>query len=175
MPAVLAEVGSITLRAEQDLLVTNAGQAAVADGLFDAVRGFFDERSLAGRVELADAARGRSPDPVAGSGPPFWAPVVTGDAVALRITNTGTDDWSSAPELVIGWARSDDPYLPVAPEGLEPVDLALPALGVGESVVATVRLDPPAAGGRQVAWLTLEVDGDVLADLGSPALQVATE
>jgi N-acetylmuramoyl-L-alanine amidase len=175
MPAVLAEVGSITLRAEQDLLVSGEGQAAVAQGLFDAVSGYVGGRSLAGRIELPDAPRGRVPEPVSGGGPPFWAPIATGDEVAVRVTNTGTDDWRAAPQLVIGWAPSDDPYLPAAPNELEPIDLDLPPVGAGESVVVTVPLDEPAAPGRQVAWLTVVVDGQILADHGSPALQIATE
>jgi hypothetical protein len=175
MPAVLTEVGSITLRAEQDLLVTDDGQAAVADGLFDAVAEFIGERSLAARVELAETARGRLPDPVAGSGPPFWAPVVDDESVAVRLTNTGTDPWPALPQLVIGWATSDDPYLPAPPDDLEPVDVELPLLQPGESVVVTVPLEASSASGRQVAWLTLEVDGQTMANLGSPALQIATE
>jgi N-acetylmuramoyl-L-alanine amidase len=175
MPAVLTEVGSITLRAEQDLLVTEEGQAAVADGLFDAVSRFVGGRSLAARVELADAVRGHAPNPVAGSGPPFWAPVVTGDEVAVRITNTGTDAWPAASQLLAGWAPSDDPYLSAPPDELEPVDLELPALRGGESVVVTVTLDAPSVAGRHVAWLTVVVDGRTLADDGSPALQIATE
>jgi N-acetylmuramoyl-L-alanine amidase len=175
MPAVLAEVGSITLRAEQDLLVSGEGQAAVAAGLFDAVGGYVGGRPLAGRIELADAVRGRIPEPVPGSGPPFWASIATGDEVSVRVTNTGTDDWRGAPRLVIGWAPSDDPYLPAAPSDLEPLELDLPPLGAGESVVVTVPLDEPAAPGRQVAWLTVVVDGQILADHGSPALQIATE
>jgi N-acetylmuramoyl-L-alanine amidase len=174
MPALLTEVGSITLRAEQDLLVSGEGQAAVAEGLFDAVGSFIGERSIAARIELADAVRGRAPEPVPGNGPPYWAPVAADDEVAVRITNTGTDAWPPAPHLVVGWAPSDDPYLAAAPEELQAV-LELPALDAGESVVMTVTLRPPAEAGRQVAWLTAEVDGRTLAESGSPALHIATE
>ena len=76
MPSALAEVGSITLRAEHDLLASAAGQDAVADGLFDGLVEFFGARPLAGRIGLADAPVGAAPQPVPGDGPPFWPPPV---------------------------------------------------------------------------------------------------
>ena len=175
MPAVLSEVGSITLRAEQDLLVSDAGQAAVADGIFAALLNYFGERPLSARIELADAQRGATPPAVDGSGPPFWAPILGTDGVRLRLTNTGTDAWPSGIRLVAGWSPTDDPYLPVAPDDLEPLDVMIPDLAPGESIELEVALDAPPAGGRHIAWVTLAADGQTLAELGSPALQLASE
>ena len=93
MPVVLSEVGSITLRAEHDLLVDEAGQDAVAAGIAEGLAGFFAERELAGRIGLADEPVGQAPEPVDGSGPPFWAPVTPGGPLQLRLTNTGSADW----------------------------------------------------------------------------------
>ena len=173
MPAVLSEVGSITLRTEQDLLVTQAGQAAVADGMFEAIRDYFSERPLAARIELADVERGRVPTATAGSGPPYWARIANGGA-SLRLTNTGTDRWPEGIEIVLGWEESDDPYLPAAPESLEPVDVDIPELEPGEAIELDIPLDTP-ADGRHIAWLTLRAGALTLADLGSPALQLASE
>jgi N-acetylmuramoyl-L-alanine amidase len=173
MPAVLSEVGSITLREEQDLLVTDAGQTAVADGIFSGLREYFSDRPLAARIELADAERGSAPIAIPGSGPPFWARVA-GDDVSLRLTNTGTDGWPEGIELVLGWEATDDPYLPAAPASLDPVAVAVPNLAPGEALELTAPLDPPGSG-RHVAWLTLRAGSVTLAEVGSPALQLASE
>jgi N-acetylmuramoyl-L-alanine amidase len=175
MPTVLSEVGSITLRAEQDLLVSDVGQAAVADGIFSGLREYFGDRPISARIELADAERGAAPPAADGNGPPFWAPVIDSGAARVRLTNTGTDAWPAGIRLVAGWSPSDDPYLAVAPDELEPIDVTVPALASGESVELDVALQPPRAGARLVAWLTLAVDGRTLAELGSPALQLASE
>ncbi len=59
-------------------------------------------------------------------------------------------------------------------DDLEPMAVEIPALAPGESVVVSVDLPPGPDGGRSVAWISLR-DGNVtLADLGSPALQLAT-
>ena len=172
MPVVLVEVGSITLRAEHDLLVSPGGQDAVALGLFDGLAGFLSERELAGRIGLADEPVGLAPIPVRGDGPPYWPPVIGAESIRLRLTNTGTADWPDGLELRAGWEASDRPYLPRAPEQLAALDAVVPALAPGESVVVTAEL-PAAPDGRAVAWISL-ADGSVtLADLGSPALQVA--
>ncbi|MCA1587442.1 MAG: N-acetylmuramoyl-L-alanine amidase [Chloroflexi bacterium] len=115
MPVVLTEVGSITLRAEHDLLATAGGQEAVAAGIFDGLAAYFADRPFAGRVALADSQPGRAPEAVDGIGPPFWAPVVDSSAADLRLTNTGTAPWRQGVELVIGWERTDQPYLGAAP------------------------------------------------------------
>jgi N-acetylmuramoyl-L-alanine amidase len=174
MPAVLVEVGSITHPAEHELLLSEAGQVAAATGIVDGVADFVAQRPLAARIELADADRGSAPGPVEGDGPPFWAPDVAGQEHSIRITNTGTHSWLAPPRLVIGWTPSDDPYLRVAPDDLEGLDIELPQLDPGASVIVSIPLDPPSSE-RHVAWITLLVDGVTLADHGSPALQIATE
>jgi len=173
MPVVLTEVGSITLRAEHDLLVGADGQAAAAAGIFDGLATFFGERELAGRIGLADAGNSE-PEPVGGTGPPFWPPVAPDGSVLLRLTNTGTGAWPAGTELVSGWEATDQPYLARAPQQLQPLGVEVPALAPGESVVLSVAL-PEAPAGRSVAWVSLSLGDTTLADDGSPALQLATE
>ena len=173
MPGVLAEVGSITLRAEHDLLASTAGQEAVASGLFGGLAGWFAGRDLAARVELASAETGASPQPVAGDGPPFWAPLVESDEVRLRVTNTGSEPIGAGAELVGGWDPSDAPYLAAAPPELRSIGEPLPALDPGESLEVVVVLPQAPANARALAWISLTVDGEVISDLGSPALQIA--
>jgi N-acetylmuramoyl-L-alanine amidase len=173
MPVVLTEVGSITMRAEHDLLVGADGQAAAAAGIFDGLAAFFGERKLAGRIGLADAGN-RESEPVEGTGPPFWPPVAPDGPVLLRLTNNGTGEWPAGAELVAGWEATDQPYLARAPHQLQPLGVEVPALAPGESVVVSVAL-PEAPVGRSVAWVSLSLADTTLADLGSPALQVATE
>ena len=173
MPVVLTEVGSITLRAEHDLLVGSEGQAAAAAGIFDGLVAFFGGRELAGRIGLADGGS-PEPEPVEGIGPPFWPPVAPADPLQLRLTNTGTGAWPAGAELVAGWETTDQPYLARAPEGLQTLGVEVPALGPGESVVLSVAL-PEAPDGRAVAWVSLNVGDTTLADRGSPALQLASE
>ncbi|MEO6294234.1 MAG: N-acetylmuramoyl-L-alanine amidase, partial [Candidatus Limnocylindria bacterium] len=153
MPVVLAEVGSITLRAEHDLLSSPQGQDSVAAGLFDGLAAFFGERELAGRIGLADAGPSQ-PMPVEGDGPMYWPPIAPDGPVKLRLTNTGTAAWASGMELVAGWQETDQPYLAFAPEELAPIDIGVPALAPGESVVLDVTLPSPPAG-RGVAWISL--------------------
>ena len=175
MPGVLAEVGSITLRAEHDLLASPAGQEAVASGLFGGLAGWFAGRGLAARVELASAETGAAPQPVAGDGPPFWAPVVDGDEVRLRVTNTGAQPIGPGAELVGGWAVSDEPYLAAAPAELGALGGPLPALDPGESLEVVVVLPQRPGNARALAWISLSVEGETLADLGSPAFQIASK
>src|SRR5688500_2733587 len=173
MPVVLAEVGSITFRAEHDLLVSPSGQDVVAAGLFDGLAAFFGERELAGRIGLAQTGNAEL-EPVEGTGPPFWPPVAPEGAVQLRLTNTGTGAWPADAELVAGWEATDQPYLARAPQQLQPLGVEVPALAPGESVVVSVAL-PEAPAARAVAWVTLRLDDMTLADRGSHALQLATE
>jgi N-acetylmuramoyl-L-alanine amidase len=175
MPSALAEVGSITHRAEHDLLASASGQDAVADGLFDGLVEFFAVRPLAGRIGLADAPVGAAPAPVPGDGPPFWPPPLPDGPVELRLTNTGTEAWAAGSVLVAGWEATDAPYLAAAPENLEALDAQIPALEPGESVVVSVDLPPPPAGGRAVAWISLSVERASLAERGSAALQLSNE
>jgi N-acetylmuramoyl-L-alanine amidase len=173
MPVVLAEVGSINLRQEHDLLVSPEGQAAVAAGLFDGLATFFDEREVAGRIGLADEVD-PVPEAVDGDGPPFWPPVVPDGLLRLRLTNNGTAAWPAGSELVAGWEATDQPYLARAPEDLQPLAAEVPPLAPGESVVVSVALPEP-TGQRSVAWISLMVGNATLADRGSPALQLSTE
>lgn len=175
MPAVLAEVGSITLRAEHDLLASETGQAAVADGMLAGLVDFFAQRETAVRIGLEDAAPGTPPESLPGDGPPFWAPVVPGGSIRLRVTNTGTAAIEAGAQLVAGWEASDQPYLARSPADPSAIGVPLPALEPGGSVVVEVSLPPAPSGARGLAWISLLVDGTTLSDLGSPALQLASE
>jgi N-acetylmuramoyl-L-alanine amidase len=174
MPVVLSEVGSITLRAEHDLLASVDGQDAVAGGIFDGLVAFFGERELAGRIGPADEEPGVAPTAIPGDGPPFWAEVADEGPLRLRITNTGTQTWGPGAQLVAGWGATEQPYLAFPPSRLTPLGSALPELEPGESIVVEVRLPAPPAV-RAVAWISLMVDGENLANRGSPALQVSSE
>ncbi len=173
MPTVLAEVGSITLRDEHDLLASAAGQQAVARGLFDGLAEFFTQRDHAARIALDADPAGRPPAAVEGDGPPFWAPVIAEDGVDVRVTNTGRAPIPAGGRLVAGWMASAEPYLAAAPQDLAAVSGPLPALEPGASVVTHVQLTPP-DGERALAWISLAGDSGRFDQLGSPALQLAT-
>lgn len=180
LPAVLTEVGSITLPAEQDLLLSPAGQTAAAEGIANALGSYFGERQLAVRYDLLGegGAAGVAPTAVPGEGPLFWAPVADGatltNVTAIRLTNTGSAAWPAGLRLIAAWAASPDPYLRQPPAGLETLAVDVPTLEPGESVELRVPLTAPAATGRQIAWITLATPSAPLSDLGSPPLQVAT-
>ena len=174
MPVVLAEVGSITLRSELDLLGSADGQVAVATGLLDGLAAYFTERRLAARIDLADDDYLERPASLTGDGPPFWAPVMPDGPLELRLTNTGTAAWPGDMELVAGWGVSEDPYLARSPGELLPLEANVPALAPGESVVMAVEL-PTAPAGRALAWISLSGDGATTADRGSPALQLSNQ
>lgn len=174
MPTVLAEVGSITLRAEHDLLASPDGHAAVADGLFAGLTAFFGQRELAGRIGLADGSGGTTPDAVPGDGPPFWAPEAPAGPIRLRVTNTGTAALDAGAELVAGWEGSDQPYLAAPPAELRPIGEPLPALAPGESAVVEVVLPDAPSASRGLAWISLSVGDTTLSELGLPALQLAS-
>jgi N-acetylmuramoyl-L-alanine amidase len=179
MPSVLAEVGSITLAAEQDLLASAAGQAAAANGIYAALVTYFAERPQAVHYALpALEGPGSAPQPIDGDGPPFWVADLPGDAagngIPVLLTNTGTEPWPAELALLAGWAESDQPYLRVAPDALVPLPVDVPSLAPGESVELRLLLEPPAdAVARQVMWVTLAAAGSSFADLGSPPLQLA--
>jgi N-acetylmuramoyl-L-alanine amidase len=174
MPVVLAEVGSITLRREHDLLASSAGQDAVAAGLFEGLAAFFGERELAARIGLVGQPIGERQNAVDGDGPPFWPPVAPDRPVRLRLTNSGTQTWPDGVQLAAGWEATDQPYLARAPEGIEPLAVDVPALAPGESVELDVEL-PPAEAHRAVAWISLRTDGSTTADHGSPPLQLSSQ
>jgi N-acetylmuramoyl-L-alanine amidase len=177
MPAILLEVGSMTLPAEHELLMTDAGQAAVVEGIIDGLATWFGGRELAGRIEAPDLGFGAGQQPAAGgSGPPFLATVVSGpdEPLTLRLTNTGTQSWPDDLRLVVGWGAeaATVPYLRAEPGRVDELDVTPPPLAPGESVDVSLVLAPPAPG-RQLAWITLAHGEGTLADLGTPALQLA--
>lgn len=180
MPAVLTEVGSITLPAEQDLLLSPAGQTAAAQGIAAALGSYFGERQLAVRYDalVEGGSAGVTPAVAPGNGPLFWAPVASQGALtagtAIRLTNTGSAAWPAGVRLEAGWVASQDPYLRQAPEGLATVAEGIPTLAPGESIVLRVPLAVPPGSERRVAWITLATATASLTDLGSPPLQVAT-
>lgn len=178
MPSVLTEVGSITLPAEQDLLATSAGQAAVAAGIDAALVTYFADRPQAVRYSVPAIEGSIGPQPVDGTGPPFWIPELPSDfadgGLAVRLTNSGTRAWPAGLTLLAGWSPSDQPYLRVPPEQLSPLPVEVPRLAPGESVDLNLMLDPPAdAGARHVVWITLAAAGRSFGDLGSAPLQLA--
>jgi hypothetical protein len=176
MPAVLSEVGSITLRSEHDLLASPDGQDAVAQGLVDGLVRFFGAREQAVRIALEEMAVGQVPEPAEGSGPPYlaWSAPDAGPW-RIRVTNTGTDAIAAGSRLVAGWEVSDAPYLYLAPSELTEIGQPLPALAPGESVVILAEMPAPPTGGRALAWISLTTGSSTLASHGSPALQLARD
>lgn len=175
MPSVLCEVASNTLAAEDRLIMSADGQAGIADGLFAGLIGYFAQRPMAARIAPLDPGAESPLRAVAGNGPPFWAPQL-GDLSGLQVklTNTGSERWHEKLSLLVGWERSDEPYLRTAPSALQRVDVAVPPLAPGESVDLELPLGVP-PGARQVAWITLGDGGaHTFADMGSPPLQLAS-
>ncbi len=179
MPGVLAEVGSMSLEAEADLLATDAGQAAIAEALSRALATWFAARELGVRMDadLPDGVAGVVPTVEGTTGPPFWAADLAdsglddGPPLGLTLTNTGNATWPVGTQLLAGWGLTDEPYLARRPD-LAPLGLTIPPLTPGESVHLEVILPPPPTAGRAVSWLTLQVGDEVLSDLGVPALQL---
>jgi hypothetical protein len=174
MPGALSEVGSITLLDEHDLLASPAGQDAVAAGLFEGLAAYLGSRELAGRIALEGEVPGDRPPAVEGDGPPFRAAAIEPGPLRLRITNTGVASWPEGMSLVAAWEETDLPYLPQPPTGLVTLGGEVPDLAPGESAVIEVEL-PPAPGGQAVAWIGLRSGTDLLADAGSPPLQLGSE
>ncbi len=179
LPAILTEVGSISLAAEQDLLLAAAGQTAAAQGIANGLGAYFGARALAVRYDarLPGGAAGAVPDPVGGTGPPYWLPGLRRAELAaglrVRLTNTGTDTWPASLRLLGGWEASDQPYLRLAPDGLTDFGTHVPPLAPGESVELVVHMTVPVSE-RGVLWITLANGSVPLTDLGSAALQLAT-
>jgi N-acetylmuramoyl-L-alanine amidase len=180
MPAVLTEVGSITLAAEHDLLLSPDGQAAAAQGIAHGIEAYFGNRPLAVRFDalIPGGEAGTVPTAVGGSGPPFWAPGLRRAELAVgvpvRLTNTGTQPWPDDLRVLAGWETSAEPYLREAPGTLDDVGLNVPPLAPGESVVLVVKLDVPVAE-RGILWVTLGAGEVSFSDLGSAPLQLSTE
>ena len=179
MPAVLTEVGSITLAAEHDLLLSPDGQAAAAQGIAQGITAYLADRPLAVRFDalISGGDAGTVPTAVGGSGPPFWAPGVRraelGVGVPVRLTNTGTEPWPADLRLLTGWQPSAEPYLREAPESLDDLGLDVPPLAPGQSVVLVIKRDVPVAE-RGLLWVTLGNGNTSASDLGSPPLQLST-
>ncbi len=179
MPAILSEVGSVSLKAESELLASPAGREAAARGVYDGIVAYLRQRPIAARIDalLPGGGSGIVPAAAAGSGPPYWPPLVpSAGGLTLRLTNTGTSSWPAGVRLVAGWHAGTPPYLAVAPAALQPIATPVPILAPGESVELSVRLPaPPSGGARQVAWITLlTANGTSLAESGSVPLQLAT-
>jgi N-acetylmuramoyl-L-alanine amidase len=173
MPGVLAEVGSMSLAAEADLLASAEGQEAIAAAITDALVTWFADRELGARMDLAVAGgvAGVAPAAIAGTGPPYGAPSVPDpETLAIRLTNTGTAPWPAGTVLIGGWGSSTEPYLARPPE-LVPLATTVPALAPGESVDLEVSMPPPPAGEAAIGWVTVRVGDVVLSQSGIPALQ----
>lgn len=169
MPGVLSEVGSITLRAEQDLLADAAGQEAVASGLYDGIASFLADRPLAVRYDILGATEAVLPR----DGPLEQAQILPDGEVELVLTNRGTEAWPANLQLVAGWEASELPYLASAPSDLEVLPVDVPPLAPGEAVRLLLPLPPPGDGERQVGWISLSGPNGPWAELGSPPAQVA--
>ena len=181
MPGVLAEVGSISLEEESQLLATPRGQGAVADALVRAVAAYLAERERSVRYDalIPGGAGGVPPGPAPGDGPPFVPPPLPdprGGAFEfdLRLTNTGTARWGHDPVLVAGWEATGEPYLVAPPDGARALDVRVPALAPGESVRVRVSVTAPAVGTRHVLWISLADGSGDYALSGSPPLQLTT-
>jgi N-acetylmuramoyl-L-alanine amidase len=178
MPGILTEVGSISLKAEAELLATPAGYADAAKGIYDGIVRYLADRPLAARIDalVPGGSAGVQPTAVPGDGPPFWPAVAPADgAMTLRLTNTGSAVWPSGLVLAAGWGATDMPYLATAPDTLQPLAGDVPALGPGESVEVPVTLPSGTGSGRQVAWITLlGPDGTALTTIGCPPLQLGS-
>jgi N-acetylmuramoyl-L-alanine amidase len=180
MPAVLTEVGSITLAAEHDLLLSPEGQTAAAQGIATGLEHYFADRPLAVRFDalIPGGEAGRLATAVEGSGPPFWAAGIglaeLSAGLPVRLTNTGTEAWPGDLRLMAGPAVSAEPYLRQEPDALLDLGITIPPLAPGESVVLLVKMDVP-AGEREMLWISLATGAGPLSDLGSAPLQLAIE
>lgn len=181
MPAVLSEVGSMSLEEEARFLATPDGQQTIAASLFAGLTDWIQARAVGARIDaaIAGGSAGIAPTETAGTGPLFWpailpTPVAGNVALPLRLTNTGTADWPEGLRVVVGWASSADPYLDQPPDGLTENGTPLPLLRPGESVEIAVDLAVPPGTGRQLAWISLRDGSSLYADFGIPALQLAT-
>jgi len=178
MPAILSEVGSVSLKAESELLATPTGREAAATGVYNGIVDYLRERPIAARIDalVPGGTAGIAPEAVSGTGPPYWpAAMPAGASVMLRLTNTGTSSWPAGVKLVSGWQASPGPYLATAPAHLQASAVQVPALNPGESVELNIQLAVPSTSARQVAWITLvTAEGTPFTSYGSPPMQLGT-
>ena len=179
MPAILTEVGSITLAAEQDLLLSPEGQSAAAAGIASGLISYFADRPLAVRYDalIPGGDAGLVPMPAGGSGPPFFAAAIRraelAQGIRVRLTNTGSGPWPSDLRLLAGWQQGSVPYLREPPAEMSPLEVAVPALAPGESVVLDVPIEVPSGEGG-LLWISLADADQAFSDLGSAPLQLGT-
>ena len=173
MPAILVEVGTITLPEEHELLLGEDGARAAAQGIFDGLAAWFAQRELSGRVSLDGVTAGTVPPLRPGDGYPFVAEPVPDGPLRLRVTNTGTAAWEPGARIVATQVADAAPYVYGVPDGLTPMGPELPALAPGASVVVELEAPVGSADGA-VAWFSLLVGQENLAQHGSPALQLLT-
>lgn len=178
MPGILSEVGAINLPAEQDLLLSAAGQSAIAAALVKAIAAYLADRPRAVRYDalVPNGGAGTLPTAVAGTAPPFWLPTsdpaMLAAGIPVRLTNIGSRAWPSGLRAWAGWALSDQPYLREAP-ALTELEPAIPSLAPGESVEILLSVAVPKDGQRWIAWITLAQGGASVTEFGSPPLQIA--
>jgi N-acetylmuramoyl-L-alanine amidase len=179
MPGTLSEVGSITLPAEHDLLASETGQAAVAQGIESGLAAYFTDRPMAVRYDalVPGGTAATVPAPVEGLGPPYWIPTLVPAALtgglSVRLVNTGTQPWPSGLDLLAGWGDTDQPYLRQPPTSLVPTGVEVPPLAPGESVELRLPMSPPSGSARSVLWLTLASGDQAWTTFGTPPLQLA--
>jgi hypothetical protein len=173
MPAILVEVGTITLPEEHELLLGEDGARAAAQGIFDGLAAWFAQRELGGRIALDGEPAGTVPHLHPGAGLPFVAEPMPDGPLRLRVTNTGTTAWDAGSRIIGTEVADAAPYVYGVPDGVAPIGPELPALVPGASVV--VELESPAGtGDGGLAWFSLLLGQENLAQHGSPALQLLT-
>ena len=120
--AVLTEVGSITLRQEQNLLASPPGQAGGGGWHLHGPGTLLQQSTAGGRLHPARAAAGAGDGsaPLAGDGPMYWPPTAAGDELLVRLTNTGSQAWPAGLHLDGAWQATEQPYLRVPPKELHP-------------------------------------------------------
>jgi N-acetylmuramoyl-L-alanine amidase len=179
VPTILTEVGSITLAAEHELLLSPEGQAAAARGIASGLERYFADRPLAVRFDalVPGGEAGTVPTAQGEAGPPFWATAIGSPelsrGIPVRLTNTGTAAWPAGLTVRGGWQAGDEPYLRQSPDPIRDLPIEVPPLGPGESVVVLLSEDVQ-AGGAGLIWITLANRDQALSDLGSAPLQLRT-
>ena len=160
MPAILTEVGSISLDVESraaghsppDARRRHRGSSTASPRTSAAAAGGCRIDAL-----VPGGAAGRSRTAVAGDGPPFWPPVAPADRqLTVRVVNTGIDRWPAGMRLAAGWGAPRIPYLAAAPAGLRTAAMRrCPRSAPASRSSCPSSLPACRAGRRQVAWITL--------------------